>query len=1452
MPKKKKGQSVSPLRNPLASSSPSNHPSFAEQSCPPTMSNNNNGELLRSMCDMFPNLDPSLVEMVLAEYKQVELVMDYLLELSTSAKVDTPVKSADIVGFDMVASLLNSNSESSPFSGSLENAASSDSPNICVLETENSADICISNDLDSLLDEALNKYSLSNNSENIAGDICSELGDDIATSVAGNSDFPELLQNTVKFNEFARNVDFLEGVESNDPQTSNNKTILCETKQNSTSIYSCSVSQPAEDSPTDSNVIQGPGTEIPSFCPIKPELKVSEEEQRSKTNKEKHCYSSTETIHTLSYGPPKVSLPNGPAHQTPIWNPMAPSFHPTLCSQQRFFMPVALTQHQLSLAGNVNQGISLNPTTHSFVWNGNNFPSNAWSTNCVISTQLLPVPQPSVQTLKNNTVFVGKVLILLRGAPGSGKTTLARMLLQHNPMGIILSTDDYFYKHGQYHFDGNLIGEAHEWNQKRAQEAFNKNISPIIIDNTNMQGWEMKPYVSMAVKLKYKVTFREPDTWWKCKPKELERRNSHGVPKEKIKRMLENYERVSVNSVMNVSKGPEQKSKTPAIKENITNAESSSVLSRDKLNFVGDWPMAHTMGQRAPRSRSKVKANCKVNEPSATYHNERDRDQKQLECGPVEQDCKDAVVQTDTSKEMPGLDQRNKTDIPIIHLADHGCPLMENVELNEDGPQTAQNSCLVQCDPQGVTESLQSLHISNIKEVEIVECQISEKRTRQNKCNCRHCKLALNFTNTCTSPSQTEDILPSQLTVTLEEVNRDNSKYSQTEPQEFALMWRIEQKNYDLSNTCKILCGKSDRFKCNVVDECADPWKTIPYRVMQHKSTFVEEDELANISDEDNLNILARLFRSVSFDVLSDLFERCNKDIVWASNLLLDCGEKFYKDEDCQTEGYFNTKENRALGDCCHPVEVSADNINDTQLQTELSATCLDGKREPVNNCPIVAQSTFANVSVHPVTDLTNTESVKKSAEGNIITSLLTHTTDCDGQPAPMRCSSHIEMMMLKNTYTDIHKVASELEFNNAKEDLYELIVSDIDVQDALNDFEKVDNTKNKTESFSKECLKFDHLELSLPPELAFQLSELFGPVGIDLGSLTIEDCTVHIDLNLAEAIHKRWKESIMERQKQETLSYELLFQDISPSELDNLIQEEESQCFRNDFENSHTSSDGFPFLDQWRTHTPKVSLRQIMSEEIALQEQECQKKSSVRKNCATKLKEKQLFELFPNIEKKLLKDIFKENNYSLENAAQFISLILEADPVHNVIAFPPDKVNKKKLKQDKETIPEKLYQDCEDPEYDDFRAEAFLYRRKQQECYRKAAEAHIRGMKPVATYYAQQAYLYGQKMKEENHRAAVHIFQRANEFLLPENILDLHGLHVSEAMKHFRQVLEDKMEEYKKNGGNSYLSVITGRGNHSHGGVPRIKLAVIDYLKNNSFRFQEIRPGVLRITLKV
>ncbi|KPP59929.1 hypothetical protein Z043_122108, partial [Scleropages formosus] len=127
-----------------------------------------------------------------------------------------------------------------------------------------------------------------------------------------------------------------------------------------------------------------------------------------------------------------------------------------------------------------------------------------------------------------------------------------RELKSSSPHGLILSTDDYFCQGTDYAYNPNLLGDAHEWNQKRAREAMDEGRSPVIIDNTNLQAWEMKPYAKLAVERGYRVDFCEPNTSWRRDPSELEKRNKHGVPQHKIAQMLERFELpMSLDIVLN-------------------------------------------------------------------------------------------------------------------------------------------------------------------------------------------------------------------------------------------------------------------------------------------------------------------------------------------------------------------------------------------------------------------------------------------------------------------------------------------------------------------------------------------------------------------------------------------------------------------------------------------------------------------------------------------------------------------------------------------------------------------------------------------------------------------------------------------------------------------------------------------------------------------------------------
>lgn len=136
-----------------------------------------------------------------------------------------------------------------------------------------------------------------------------------------------------------------------------------------------------------------------------------------------------------------------------------------------------------------------------------------------------------------------KRLIILRGIIGTGKSTLAKQLeKEHNTKA--LGSDDFFMKGGKYVFDISKLHEAHAWNQKRVGEAMERGDPVVIVDNTNTQAWEMKPYVELAYKHGYKVDLREPD--WS--PKLKDERGRWNVPF--IQEMQRSKERSDIGKVI--------------------------------------------------------------------------------------------------------------------------------------------------------------------------------------------------------------------------------------------------------------------------------------------------------------------------------------------------------------------------------------------------------------------------------------------------------------------------------------------------------------------------------------------------------------------------------------------------------------------------------------------------------------------------------------------------------------------------------------------------------------------------------------------------------------------------------------------------------------------------------------------------------------------------------------
>ena len=135
-----------------------------------------------------------------------------------------------------------------------------------------------------------------------------------------------------------------------------------------------------------------------------------------------------------------------------------------------------------------------------------------------------------------------KTVTIMRGLPGSGKSTYVR---DNFPDAVVASADDFFMdENGEYVFVPWKIGEAHQscWTVF-INAVFNKERN-IVVDNTNMCGWEYSNYVLLARKMGYAIQIHTMKAGLTDDTKltTLAKRNSHGVDLKTIKSMKERFE----------------------------------------------------------------------------------------------------------------------------------------------------------------------------------------------------------------------------------------------------------------------------------------------------------------------------------------------------------------------------------------------------------------------------------------------------------------------------------------------------------------------------------------------------------------------------------------------------------------------------------------------------------------------------------------------------------------------------------------------------------------------------------------------------------------------------------------------------------------------------------------------------------------------------------------------
>ena len=132
-----------------------------------------------------------------------------------------------------------------------------------------------------------------------------------------------------------------------------------------------------------------------------------------------------------------------------------------------------------------------------------------------------------------------KKLYIVRGLPGSGKSTFAEALVGSD--FLVCEADKYFIVDGEYKFDATKLRQAHEWCKNRVETYMEDSLvndqfyREIAVSNTFTQEWEMEAYYKLAEQYGYMVFSII-----------VENRhggvNEHGVPADKLEQMKNRFE----------------------------------------------------------------------------------------------------------------------------------------------------------------------------------------------------------------------------------------------------------------------------------------------------------------------------------------------------------------------------------------------------------------------------------------------------------------------------------------------------------------------------------------------------------------------------------------------------------------------------------------------------------------------------------------------------------------------------------------------------------------------------------------------------------------------------------------------------------------------------------------------------------------------------------------------
>ncbi|KAK9818026.1 hypothetical protein WJX72_005872 [[Myrmecia] bisecta] len=164
--------------------------------------------------------------------------------------------------------------------------------------------------------------------------------------------------------------------------------------------------------------------------------------------------------------------------------------------------------------------------------------------------------------------------------------------------------------------------------------------------------------------------------------------------------------------------------------------------------------------------------------------------------------------------------------------------------------------------------------------------------------------------------------------------------------------------------------------------------------------------------------------------------------------------------------------------------------------------------------------------------------------------------------------------------------------------------------------------------------------------------------------------------------------------------------------------------------------------------------------------------------------------------------------------------------------------------------------------QYSDAREEARAHALARNAYFQNATQAYLAGNKAAAKELGARGRWHSEQMKAAHAAASENIFQQRNgrswsgagKAGSANGLIDLHGLHVSEAMRILRRELS-QLQGKPANGARApaKLHICVGTGHHTKGArtPARLPTAVESFLTSEGFQFRHSQPGLLEVTLQ-